>query len=342
MPLLGVGRRPYLELSRAHGNARWATAAYQWPQCRPDPIDRRGIQATTRGAQHFSDLRSGRDLHASEHVMRVYPLEGAGLFRWMIGIVVSVRPEMQKEVAVARQWPWRAPQPRWSVAYLAIALAVSVLPGCERSVDGTPIGPRGPATGKAAPGQPVRDYDISKLSRLQDEFPAGFRRIRATPVTSLGPAADKFFNIGFGDVIAVDPPTCLTRLQPVRPPRGAQSMMVSGFGAGVMIVAAVKSREPLPDITAPAGCDHVALHQKKAGRQYDSTITTVRSPSIDGVTTTGLMDNSDRVGTTSYIYAASLSKHVAVVVEGLLPGNPQAEATLQEMLTKAVNAIRAD
>jgi Domain of unknown function (DUF5642) len=214
--------------------------------------------------------------------------------------------------------------------YLAIALVVSVLPGCARTVDGTPV------------AQPVRDYDISKLSRLQDEFPLGFRRIRATPVRSLGPAADNFFNIGVGGVATIDPPNCQPLLQPVRPPRESQFMVVTGFGAGAIMVGAVKSREPLPGITAPAGCDHVALTQKKAGREYDSTVTRVRSPAIDGVITTGSMDKSVRGSTTSYLFAGSLSSTVAVVVEGVLPRNPQAEATLQEILTKAVNAIRAD
>jgi hypothetical protein len=231
---------------------------------------------------------------------------------------------------------------QWSLAYLAIALAISVLPGCARSVDGTPVRPRGPLTGENAPAQPVRDYDVSKLSRLQDEFPSGFRHIRATPVRSLGPGADSFFNIGFGDVVTIDPPNCQSVLQPVRPPRAAQFIVVSGFGAGVLMVGAVKSGEPLAGITAPAGCDRVALTRKKAGREYDSTVTRVPSPAIEGVTTTGAMDKGVRGGTTSYIFAGSLSNTVAVVVEGLLPRDPQAEDTLRELLSKAVNAIRAD
>jgi hypothetical protein len=244
---------------------------------------------------------------------------------------------------VVRLWPSvgdhsMSGRPRWSLAYLVIVLAVSLLPGCGRSVEGTPVGPRG----KTAPAQAVRDYDISKLSLLQDEFPSGFRRLRTTPVATLGPGADSFFNLGFGDVVAVDPPNCQSLLQPVRPTRGAQFMMVSGFGAGAIMVGAVKSRERLPDITAPAGCDHVALTQKKAGSEYDSTVTRVRSPAITGVTTTGSMCKGGRGGTTSYLFAGSLSSTVAVVVEGILPRNPQAEDTLRELLTKAVNAIRAD
>jgi Domain of unknown function (DUF5642) len=222
---------------------------------------------------------------------------------------------------------------RWSLAHLAIALAVSLLPGCAGSVDGTPV---------TAPAQAVRDYDISKLSLLQDEFPSAFRRVRTTPVATLGPRADTFFSIGFGDVVAFDPPNCRSLLQPVRPPPGAQFIVVSGFGAGAIVVGAVKSREPLPGITAPAGCDHVALAHQRAGRKFDSTVTTVRAPSIARVTATGLMDKSSVGGTTSYIFAGSLSKTVAVVVEGVLPGNPHAEDTLQELFTKAVNAILAD
>jgi hypothetical protein len=239
-------------------------------------------------------------------------------------------------------------RPRWSLACLAIALAVSVLPGCARAVEGTPVGPSGPVsqssspTGKNAPAQPVRDYDISKLSRVQDEFPSGFRHIRATPVATLGPGTDRFFNIGFGDVVAIDPPNCQSVLQPVRPSRGDQFIVVTGFGVGAIMVGAVKSHQPLPGITAPAGCDHVALTQKKAGRKFDSTVTSVRRPSIDGVITTGSVDRSKLGGTSSYIFAGSVSSTVAVVVEGLIPGDSQAEDALRELLIKAVNAIRAD
>jgi Domain of unknown function (DUF5642) len=250
--------------------------------------------------------------------------------------------EWPKGVAVGCRWPCRGRQPRWSLAYLAIALAASVLPGCARSVDGTAVGPRGPLTGNNAPAQPVRDYDISKLSTLQDEFPAGIRRVRATPMATLGPGLDKFFNLGFGDVVTVDPPNCQSLLQPVRPPRGARFMTVNGFGAGLIMVGAVKSLEPLPDITAPAGCEHVEVTQKKAGHEIDSTVTTIRAPAIEGVTTTGRKDKTSVGNTTSYIFAGSLSKTVAVVVEGLLPRDPQAEDTLREVLTKAVNAVRAN
>lgn len=154
------------------------------------------------------------------------------------------------------------------------------------------MGPRGPLTGKTAPAQPVTDYGNSRLTRLQDEFPAGFRQVRATPVAGLGPAADKFFNFGLGNVVAVDPPNCQSMLKPVRPPRGAQFMMVTGFGAGLVIVGTAKSLQPLPDITAPSGCEQVAITQQKAGRQYDSTVTTLRGPAIAGVTTIGSMDRT--------------------------------------------------
>jgi hypothetical protein len=224
---------------------------------------------------------------------------------------------------------------RHPLAYLAVALAVILLPGCARSVDGTPV------VAKNSAGKPVTDYDISRLSTLQSEFPPGFDRVQAMPVATLGPAADKFSNIGIGDVVNVDPPNCRSMLQPVRPPRDAQFTMVAGIGGeGAIMVGAVKSSDPLPETTAPAGCDHAVVTQKISRRQVKSTVTRLPGPAIDGVTTTGSMDVGVLGGIKSYVFTGSLSDRVAVAVQGLLPGSPHAEDILQDLLVKAVNAIR--
>jgi Domain of unknown function (DUF5642) len=228
-----------------------------------------------------------------------------------------------------------------SLGCLAVALVVVVLPGCARSVDGTPVVAHG-SGGKSSPGQRVKNYDISRLSKLQNEFPPGFARVEAMPVTTLGPAADKFSFVGIGQVVSVDPPRCRALIQPVTPPRDAQFTMVAGVGKGAIMVAAVKSRDPLPVTTAPAGCDHAAVVRKKGRRQYDSTVKHLSGPSIDGVTTTGSMDVAAVGGTESYVFVGLLSDTVAVAVQGLLPVDPQADETLQDLLVKAVDAIRAD
>jgi hypothetical protein len=231
----------------------------------------------------------------------------------------------------------------YRVAYLTAALAIAVLPGCARSVEGTPVAAHGSSSGaKSSPGQPVKDYDISRLSKLQTEFPPGFSHIEAMPVTTLGPAADKFSSVGIGQVVSVDPPRCRSLLQPVTPPSDAQFTMVAGVGKGAIMVGAVKSRGPLPVTTAPTGCDHAAVIRKMARRQYDSTVKHLPGPSIEGVTTTGTMDVATVGGTKSYVFVGLLSDTVAVAVQGLLPGDPQAEDTLQDLLVKAVDAIRAD
>jgi hypothetical protein len=229
------------------------------------------------------------------------------------------------------------------LAYLMVALAIVLLPGCARSVDGTPVAAHGPSSGaKGSPGQPAKDYDISRLSKLQTEFPPGFSRVEAMPVTTLGPAAAKFSSVGIGEVVSIDPPQCRPLLQPVTPPSDAQFAMVAGVGKGAIMVAAVKSRGPLPVTTAPAGCDHAAVVRKMGRkRQYDSTVKHLPGPSIDGVTTTGTMDVAALGNTESYVFVALLSDTVAVAVQGLLPGDPQAEDTLQDLLVKAVDDIRA-
>jgi hypothetical protein len=223
---------------------------------------------------------------------------------------------------------------RHPLAYLAVALAVIVQPGCARSVDGTPV------VAKNSAGQPVKDYDISQLSTLHSEFPPGFDRVQTMPVATLGPAADKFSNIGIGDVVKVDPPDCGSLLQPVHPPRDAQFTLVAGIGKGAIMVGAVKSPDPLPETAAPADCDHAAVTRKIGRRQYDSTVTRLAGPAIDGVTTTGSMDVTGQGVAKSYVFTGFLSDRVAVAVQGLLPGNPHAEDILQDLLVKAVNAIR--
>jgi Domain of unknown function (DUF5642) len=227
------------------------------------------------------------------------------------------------------------------LAYLTVALAIVLLPGCARSVDGTPVAAHGSSSGaKSGPGQPVKDYDISRLSKLRTEFPSGFSRVEAMPVTTLGPAADKFSSVGIGEVVSVDPPRCRSLLQPVTPPSDAQFTMVAGVGKGAIMVAAVKTRGRLPVTTAPAGCDHAAVVRKMGRRQYDSTVKHLPGPSIDGVTTTGTMDVAALGNTKSYVFVGLLSDTVAVAVQGLLPGDPRAEDTLQDLLVRAVDAIR--
>jgi len=227
------------------------------------------------------------------------------------------------------------------LACLTLALAIALLPGCARSVDGTPVAAHGSSSGaKSRPGQPVKDYDISRLSELRNEFPPGFSRVEAMPVTTIGPAAEKFSSVGIGEVVSVDPPRCRSLLQPVTPPSDAQFTLVAGVGKGAIMVAAVKTRGPLPVTTAPAGCDHAAVIRKMGRRQYDSTVKHLPGPSIDGVTTTGTMDVAALGNTKSYVFVGVLSDTVAVAVQGLLPGDPRAEDTLQDLLVRAVDAIR--
>jgi hypothetical protein len=232
---------------------------------------------------------------------------------------------------------------RHYLACLTVALAIVALPGCARSVDGTPVAAHGSGSGaKSSPRQPAQGYDISRLSKLQDAFPPGFTHVEAMPVTTLGPAADKFSSVGIGQVVSVDPPGCRSLLQPVTPPSDAQFTMVAGVGKGAIMIGAVKSRDPLPAKTAPAGCDHAAVIRKMGRRQYHSTVKHLPGPSIDGVTTTGTMDVAAVGGAKSYVFVGLLSDTVAVAVQGLLPADGQAEDTLQDLLVKAVDAIRAD
>ncbi len=220
-------------------------------------------------------------------------------------------------------------------ACLAVAVVVVVLAGCARSVDGIPVAV------KNSPVQPVKVYDISQLSKLHSEFPPGFNNVQVVPVAPLGPLADKFSNLGMGVVVKVNPPNCQSLLQPVRPPRDAKFTMVVGVGGkGAITAGAVKSYDPLPGTVAPAGCDHAVVTQKISRRRVDSTVTRLPGPTIDGVVTTGSMAVGVLGGIKSYCFTGLLSDRVAVAVQGVLPGNSDAVDIMQDLLVKAVNAIR--
>ncbi len=229
-----------------------------------------------------------------------------------------------------------------------LAAVIGVLPGCARAIDGTPVSspdaalapPSLPAP-KSPPPQQKHYYDITQLSKLQDQFPPGFDRVQTTNVAPLGADAEKFFAVGGGDIVKVDPPLCRSVLQPVRAPQDAQYTMIGGVGRGAILVGAVSSPTPLGKAVVPKGCEQITLTQRVAGRLMVSTVTRAPGPPIDGVVTTESIAVASSGATKSYVFAAFLSDTVAVTSEGILPGNPNAEDLLSGMLVKAVNALQA-
>ncbi len=229
-----------------------------------------------------------------------------------------------------------------------MVLAFGVLAGCARSIDGTPVSspdaavfPSSLPKPKSAPPQRANYYDISRLSQLEGQFPPGFDRVQNTTLAPLGPDAEKFFAVGAGDIVKVDPPLCRSVLQPVRPPQDAQYTMIGGLGRGAILVGAVSSPTPLGKAVIPKGCEQVAVTQRVAGRLVTATVTRQPGPAIDGVATTEAVLVATQGATRSYVFAAFLSDTVAVTAEGILPGNADAEDLLSGMLVKAVNVIRA-
>jgi hypothetical protein len=237
---------------------------------------------------------------------------------------------------------------RQFIAYVVMLVAVAMLPACARSVDGTPVSPPDAAAfpswvpkPKSKPPPQTTYYDISRLSQLEGQFPPGFDRVQNTTIAPLGPDADKFFAVGVGDIVKVDPPLCRSVLQPVRPPQDAQYTMIGGLGQGAILVGAVSSPISLGKAVVPRGCEQVAVTQRVGARMVVATVTRQSGPPIDGVVTTESIAVANQGGTKSYVFAAFLSDTVAVAAEGVLPGNPDAEDLLSGMLVKAVNVIRA-
>ncbi|WP_292989139.1 DUF5642 family protein [Mycobacterium sp.] len=234
-------------------------------------------------------------------------------------------------------------------AFAAVVLACVAAPGCARSVDGTPVSPSDAATAfppslptqKSPPPPRSTYYDITRLSQLEGQFPPGFDRVQNTTIATLGPDADKFFAVGVGDIVKIDPPLCRSVLQPVRPPQDAQYTMIGGLGQGAILVGAVSSPKSLGKAVVPKGCEQVAVTQRVQGRLVVSNVTRQPGPPIDGVVTTESIATTAEGTAKSFVFSAFLSETVAVTAEGILPGNPDAEDLLSGMLVKAVNIIRA-
>ncbi|WIM89097.1 DUF5642 family protein [Candidatus Mycobacterium wuenschmannii] len=207
--------------------------------------------------------------------------------------------------------------------------------------DVTALPPPSLPTPKNTPPPQTTYFDITKISELEGQFPPGFDRVQNTTIAPLGPDADKFFAVGVGDIVKIDPPLCRSVLQPVRPPPEAQYTMIGGLGKGAILVGAVNSPKPLGKGIVPKGCEEVSVTQRVGGRLAVSKVTRQAGPPIDGVVTTESISMSAEGATKSYVFAAFLSDNVAVTAEGVLPGNPEAEDLLSGMLVKAVNVIRS-
>lgn len=236
---------------------------------------------------------------------------------------------------------------RRSLVCAALVLVVSVSPGCARAIDGKPVAAPGAEPQpwvpkhKSAPPQQSHYFDISRLGQLEDQFPPGFDHVQNTSLAPLGPDAEKFFAVGVGDIIKIEPPLCRSVLQPVRPPADAEYTMIGGLGQGAILVGAVSSPNPLGKGVVPRGCEQVAVTQRVGGRVVNSTVTRQPGPDIDGIVTTESIAAATQGGNRSFVFAAFLSDTVAVTAEGILPGNPDAESLLSGMLVKAVDVIRA-
>lgn len=236
---------------------------------------------------------------------------------------------------------------RRSLVCAALVLVVSVLPGCARAIDGKPVAAPGAEPQpwvpehKSAPPQQSHYFDISRISQLEGQFPPGFDRVQNTALAPLGLDAEKFFAVGVGDILRIEPPLCRSVLQPVRPPADAEYTMIGGLGQGAILVGAVSSPKPLGKGVVPKGCEQVAVTQRVGGRVVNSTVTRQDGPPIDGIVTTESIAAAVQSGNRSFVFAAFLSDTVAVTAEGILPGNPDAESLLSGMLVKAVDIIRA-
>ena len=77
-----------------------------------------------------------------------------------------------------------------------------------------------------AAGGASSNYDISRLSKLENEFPPGFDRTQTMPVATLGPAADTFSTLGVGEIIAINP--------------SARVLMCSALGQESKVIESIK------------------------------------------------------------------------------------------------------
>ncbi len=221
---------------------------------------------------------------------------------------------------------------------LTAALAVIVaagLAGCSGSEGATESTTSSPA---------AQTFDLSKLSRLEDEMPAGFipypsqvEKLQHVLVAGVGSV------VSYGKPFTVDQPECAVLLNPVRGEAGADSIGVRADGEDRrMIVVKADMPVTVPEKKIPStGCDRMTYNVPDDDHPYSGTAERIEAPPIDGAQTYALKVTIDGYPPDpEYYYAAILGDRLFINVNARLAPDYPAQPVLPDLLVKAVTAIR--
>jgi hypothetical protein len=194
------------------------------------------------------------------------------------------------------------------------------------------------ATATRAP----QEYDLSRLSELEDDFPPDF-----TPGNSEVEKLHHVYVPSVGAVVSgskqytADPPQCSLLLKPVKGVAGSDSIgiLADGLESRSIGVGAYVPVDVPAEIPA-TGCDRMTYTVPDDHRPYSGTAERIAAPAIDGATTYALKTTIDGFGDPEYFYAAILDNRAYVNVNARLAPDFEAQPLLPDLLVKAVAAIR--
>jgi hypothetical protein len=198
------------------------------------------------------------------------------------------------------------------------------------------------SSGSGASTNPAGNYDISRITQLDSQFPPGYSVSPIPRKTLTQQEADDFGGMLKKFGFTVDPPQCSSALKQLQVVGGTQLQGLSAKGPQEVAVVAVQA--PTPISAAPSGdsCGHITFMSDFGHGTADR----LPGPAISGATTVGVKMHVDIAlpGASKtmdqQIYLASLGDRTAITVTGQSETGKSDTQLLEALLIKAVTAVR--
>jgi Domain of unknown function (DUF5642) len=203
-------------------------------------------------------------------------------------------------------------------------------------------GSRNESEQTSTPTAAADEYDLSKLSELEDDFPPGFipgkpevLKLQHVWVASVGSV------VSSGKQFTVDPSRCQVLLKPVNGEAGADTIGIRADGLEERTIAVGADMPVTVAGQIPAtGCDRTTYAVPDDDYPRTGTVERIAAPSIDRATTLALKITTDGFPDPEYSYVAILDNRVFVDVQARLAPDFKAQPLLPDLLVNAVAAIR--
>jgi hypothetical protein len=223
---------------------------------------------------------------------------------------------------------------RWVLSWPLIFLSAAVLIGCSEGASTS--ADTSPTT------QALREYDLSRLSEIQGDFPPGFVP-RPAEVRALKPV----WRDGVGSAVSsgkpftVEPPQCKDLLKPVSGEVNSQTIGIRAESADKRGIA-VGADLPVSvtGVLPSSGCDAMTYTVPDDEQPRSGTAQRLTAPAIDGATTLALKVTTNGFLDPEYFYTAIVDDRLYVDVHARLAPEFEAQPVLSGLLVKAVAAVR--